>query len=335
MVQSGGHERASLSILRSLGLLRQGWFPNFQEFAPRIQSAITVCHGHMPNTNVADHAALGQVLYSTMVIHNAGNPTFILQPTLARMLCETDLPNDMSLDWLRLPFEGIFLDFPAGVLTGPAKDVTRLHLTFVPDDRFRVVYHPDGETTSHLSLRVTRKQLDLPIDAELPSIRDAVKATKAHGFEDIPPEEAAIMRSSQQYDDYFASDVFAFAVNAALYITSEGADLEEDRSGIHKIAAALQGEKKKAKREALEQQMRQEKEHKIYICGAKLSQSVEMHASLTEEGHRLTKRFRVRGHWRDQACGAGRLERRHIFVQPFWKGPTYAELLARNYVVQP
>ena len=40
----------------------------------------------------------------------------------------------------------------------------------------------------------------------------------------------------------------------------------------------------------------------------------------------------VRGHWRQQACGEGRLERRRKWIQPFWKGPDgAAEVVERTY----
>lgn len=45
---------------------------------------------------------------------------------------------------------------------------------------------------------------------------------------------------------------------------------------------------------------------------------------------RVTKRFVVRGHWRWQACGAKRAERRRRWIAPFWKGPERAEGLMRN-----
>jgi hypothetical protein len=34
-----------------------------------------------------------------------------------------------------------------------------------------------------------------------------------------------------------------------------------------------------------------------------------------------TARWLVRGHWRNQACGPARSERKHIFIEPHWKGP--------------
>ena len=39
-------------------------------------------------------------------------------------------------------------------------------------------------------------------------------------------------------------------------------------------------------------------------------------------GWRIKSRFVVRGHVRNQACGAGMLEHKTIWIAPYWKGPT-------------
>lgn len=43
-------------------------------------------------------------------------------------------------------------------------------------------------------------------------------------------------------------------------------------------------------------------------------------------------RWVVRGHWRWQACGVGRSERRRIWIAPFIKGPEDAPLAVRDHV---
>jgi hypothetical protein len=50
---------------------------------------------------------------------------------------------------------------------------------------------------------------------------------------------------------------------------------------------------------------------------------------------RVSKRFVVRGHWRQQACGPARSERKRMWIQPFWKGPAAGEKLVRAYRVEP
>jgi hypothetical protein len=51
-------------------------------------------------------------------------------------------------------------------------------------------------------------------------------------------------------------------------------------------------------------------------------------------GKELTKRFKVRGHWRNQAHGPGRTERRFRHIEPFWKGPDAAEVINKTYVAR-
>lgn len=49
------------------------------------------------------------------------------------------------------------------------------------------------------------------------------------------------------------------------------------------------------------------------------------------EGGSPTAQFLVRGHWRNQAYGAGRALRKTIWIEPFWKGDETARVLLRNY----
>jgi hypothetical protein len=41
--------------------------------------------------------------------------------------------------------------------------------------------------------------------------------------------------------------------------------------------------------------------------------------------------FVVRGHWRNQACGPGRAERRETWIRPFWKGDSEMRVLLRRH----
>lgn len=46
----------------------------------------------------------------------------------------------------------------------------------------------------------------------------------------------------------------------------------------------------------------------------------------------LQKRFIVRGHWKQQAHGPGRADRKLIFVEPYWKGPADTPVVTRAYI---
>lgn len=331
------HDKLIFEILKGFGLLRAGWFPSYDEVVHSLGLVQTLPPlGCRPT----DIVALMQHLYTALIIHNAGKPIFRVCPDLAQMLRETDLPGDMPLELLRLPFEGIFLDIPEG--TFPSR-TRRLQLNRL--ERFRMTYtYPDPldgtMCVSYKSVHIDpEKTLAAAIEETCANTEQAVEKTLANPSADPVTREFAVsIRGECTPKAFYQSEEFVFAINAALYITSEGADVEQDMSRARQIHNELQGLRKKAKRARLEAELKQVREHKIYICGAHLKQSREMSTeisnSLTEEGRKLMKRFRVRGHWKNQACGAGWREHKHIFVQPFWKGPTYAEMIERNYIVK-
>lgn len=60
----------------------------------------------------------------------------------------------------------------------------------------------------------------------------------------------------------------------------------------------------------------------------KPNKELEAVAGADDEVKKLTKRFIVRGHFRRQAHGPGRTERKTIFVRSFWKGPPWGEIAA-------
>lgn len=50
---------------------------------------------------------------------------------------------------------------------------------------------------------------------------------------------------------------------------------------------------------------------------------------------KLARRFVVRGHWRNQACGMQRKEHKRMWISPHWKGPASAgEAMERRYAVE-
>lgn len=51
----------------------------------------------------------------------------------------------------------------------------------------------------------------------------------------------------------------------------------------------------------------------------------------TEPQFKLQRRFVVRGHFRNQACGTGYKEHKTIWIEPYWKGPTDGDILTHVY----
>lgn len=52
------------------------------------------------------------------------------------------------------------------------------------------------------------------------------------------------------------------------------------------------------------------------------------------KGGKPTVQFLVRGHWRNQAWGPGRMLRKRKWIEPFWKGPEDTRVLVRGYEVK-
>ncbi|RLG45594.1 MAG: hypothetical protein DRN81_01315 [Thermoproteota archaeon] len=58
-----------------------------------------------------------------------------------------------------------------------------------------------------------------------------------------------------------------------------------------------------------------------------------MSANKEWSGRTIDKRFRVRGHWTNQAYGKGRSLRRRQWIFPYWKGPEMNEMVSKVYKV--
>jgi len=71
----------------------------------------------------------------------------------------------------------------------------------------------------------------------------------------------------------------------------------------------------------------------IYLRHPRPGRSLIEAAGSTDR--KMLKRFTVRGHWRDQACGVNFSERRKRWILPFWKGPSVGEVVSKKYVLKP
>lgn len=317
-------------LFRVLDGAPTNWFPTFSDFCQHPNTSGIV--QQLKKTAGYDEATLSifaQQLYTVLVIRNAGTPVFELRPTLVNLLSNTDLPCDIPVSQLVLPFEGLMLRFPIGTLESHPR-CHELHVVHVPGDRLRVLARMLMDTPEGLANMVSYASLDMVLSlAAGDSIGAAVERIRSSDL-----GRPLLGEGAMPITDYYADPFFLLAINTILYISSEGADVVQDRAGVYRIHQKLQGLKKGRRRAELEEKLAHEKARKIYICGATLRPAPELTATMTREGHELTKRFRVRGHWRNQAHGVGRSERRLTWIQPHWKGPTYAELLERNYVVR-
>ena len=266
-------------------------------------------------------------MHAAVVVHKAGDPVFELSPDIVQALRDTDVPDAPSED-LRLPFQGINVDFPAGTLGGRVNSVSRFMILHAPGDRFRVVYHQDNYTT-YFNLR----------PKEGKTIYECVDDAVANQWSSM--EDRETLRAFQEQnknipEKYWETDMFRLALNTVLYITSPDADLVQDKTREHALHAKLQGLKGSRKRDVLLDKLARAKQTKRYIVGAKFRLSQEYQADLTDTGRKwvLDHRVRVMGHFKMQPCGVGLTERKRIWIAPYMKGMTFAEMVEKGYVVR-
>lgn len=314
------------SVLHKLDLFKRPGFPTFQEFIEDWfpKHWMNLMAEKAGGTDRPDFVAMMELFYAVYIVDKAGGAVFEISPHLLCALRDTELPDAPSED-VRLPFEGINVDFPKGTLQPPSHEVSRFMLSLGPRDRFRVVYNHD-ERTNYISFIPTP---GLKLHACLK------EAEKNKWDLLLDPAAARLFKEKEMYDDYWKTDMFRLAVNTMLYITSPDADIVEDKSHVYDIHKKLDGRKGGRKRDVLLSKLSQAKSNKRYIVGAKFRLSQEYQADLTPSGKSwvLEHRVRVMGHWKMQPHGPGKTERKRIWIAPYFRGLSYAEMVERKYIV--
>lgn len=134
---------------------------------------------------------------------------------------------------------------------------------------------------------------------------------------------------------------FRLVLNSILYLSSSEAEISDEKSPVPEIILnrdAIPSPKKR-------RQMTQAAERFSVLDYTKVGATVppitlRSPESETESGAsqgagtRPQVRFLVRGHWRNQAHGPNRADRKIIWIVPFYKGPDIAEQVNKPYLVR-
>jgi len=322
------NEKEVHRVTTELGLFDRPGFPTFDDFVSNWlpDEMVRLLFSMGGGVQTAEVTATIESLYNMFIFFKAGAPKYVISAELIQALRDTEIPN-FKIDALKLPFEGIRIDIPKGTFAPPADLVESVYVTNVEHDRFRVIF-PHGEWCNFVNMIV---------DDENKTIHQVIEDTRLNMQDVLAPEFVKKdIELKSQYKDYFTTDVFRFAINTVLYITCPDADMYRDRTEEYALYQQLQGLKKQNKRKILEKEYHKAKESIRYIVGAGFKMDREYTAKLTDNGHKwvLTNRLRVAGHWRQQPHGPKRSLVKQIFIKPYWKGPTYAEMVQRGYVVK-
>ena len=319
--------RSAERVLRELGLVERPGIPTFDEFTrqwlpPEFLLQMFQFDGGKQGTVTT---AMVELFYPILVALKTGDVVMKVTPDLITSLRDTEIP-DLPVEMLKTPFEAFRVSIPAKTFAAPADQVREIHIANATVDRFRVVFSV-GVDTHYINI--------LTSDPEC-RIDEAIDFTMKAAVESVPKDLLQQLKDSAAYDDYFKTDVFRFAANLSLYITCPDADMYRDDRKQRELHRKLQGMKGGRRRDALLRKLVQEKQRNVYIVGANIRLSKEYTAELTETGKHwvLKHRVRVMGHWRQQPYGPERSLRKPKWISPHWRGPTYAEMVEKGYVVK-
>lgn len=298
-------------------------FEQFKDFVVP-ESIVRAFGGIKSIQDSPSYTAQIHALYAAYVIARSGDPSFSLSPDILQALRDTEM-RDIPSSELKIPFTGINVDFPEGTLGGSLRTVSRLMILQAPGDKFRVVYY-HGDRTSYMNFTVEEGK----------TVHECMSHAMQHQWDNLT-DPVVIRRFQSELDqnDYRELDVTRLAINTVLYLTAPNADVVQDKAKERALHTKLQGMKGSRKRDVLLSKLAQEKQNKRYIVGAKFRLAREYKATLTESGKQwaLKHRVHVMGHHKMQPCGTKLAQRKRIWVQPYWKGPTFAEMIQKGYVV--
>lgn len=134
-------------------------------------------------------------------------------------------------------------------------------------------------------------------------------------------------------DEEFYTDgllFFRIILNAVLYLSSDQAELsalKTPRPELEARAAAILSAPKRKKA------LQKARKYTTLDC-IEVGASVKAISGDTGHGNKPSVRFMVRGHWRNQAFGTGRTDRKLIWIRPFYKGPDVAATINKPYIVK-
>lgn len=268
----------------------------------------------------------------------AGQRVFRVEPGLARLLLDTDLPK-LTGEMLGLPFPAVYLEFPSQFFICPKIDQALIgcYLTDLRPEHSIIladlVIEPPNKNIPGISEFVIHINIQAEPGKPVEWGNLAEQFSRSFGSP-IPGWGVREIAA-------FVEEVTCFVANSVLYATSASPEITE----VVSVWRELEGKLKKG---GLKEKVRDELKKRLHNLARtqkyKLGKSIPViygapraadFSPEARQARKILKRFQVRGHWRWQAYGVGRKLRKHIFIQPFWKGPAdLAELLKRKYEIK-
>lgn len=247
-----------------------------------------------------------------------GFPTVKILPEQAAAFAFSDIDEEVISEVdLNFPWSAFSVRLGEGFLTSDGEQVRRISVhkfNAVPFDGENVLeVRGDYPLNGLLGVRIDVG--DYQVFSTFGSVEDLVRGVAQRS--DSVPERMEVITNT-------AAKILG---NFCLFLLQPKALREVHRKKKRK------GNKAKEKHRIKEMLL----DTKEYVLSAPVSidMTKQLRGLFSGEGDdRVYKsRWLVRGHWRMQACGKGRVERKAKWIAPFWKGPEKGLILTRDHVL--
>jgi hypothetical protein len=274
-----------------------------------------------------------------------GLPVFEITHSLLASLILTD-PGNVAAEEVRPPFETFAVRLPGDFwevvctaepvldeVTSPAfNGVVRKRVGSREIDPFAVplstmwVHHQDAK--SKMMLRLIGSN-GVTLWERLPGLDEleSVAEWLVHSPGPIEKQSGYFMNVMDR-DVHLQRAARRLYVNMCLYIAERG------KGELKRTASYLARKNRRKPKKPMKPQP------EVWVIGKEVKLNKELIGAAKDwtdaqrkvrNRWRISKRFTVRGHWRMQACGPGRKDRRRRWIEPFWKGPKEGAKLTHLY----
>lgn len=325
-------------------------------------------HGHTPSDTELDYH-FGQIPTLSRDIHSLsieyhtlfnfmlfGEKVFHFSDGLVGNLAHTAL--DAPSEYLRLPFPSCMFLFTSDKMMEALNRFTKtapldshapisvfLYDRDYEDGRKLVIvaYHSKGQQVHGLVKRELFIHPDWSLEQSLHT--DWNKLYEAHkewNDTDVPSVAELTGLPTEEEPFYEEGlDFFRIIINSILYLSSNDPDIVGVISPTPEYEGKIASTKSNLKKKKLRKQAKRFSALDGVLVGNTVqpilvdkTQRPGKVPSASAGDNKLHKRIQVRGHWRNQACGKNREDRKLIYIKPFFKGPEMAELVHKPYVVR-
>jgi hypothetical protein len=290
------------------------------ELSPRTQNFIDVMFRlmgqKMPPNEVSTQI---MIAWQCVRYEQAGKRTYVVSRGLARRLLATELRGVRCHD-LRLPYPSIYIAVDPDLgfrVFNHATGFHPLYGVYVTEDAggWRLMLCGDGvgddDALTHFHVNLTAFE---SVDAALRALRAHVLDKDSDWARQQGMSGADV---GALVDDWFS--IFCWVMNLVFYVTHvEPGDHVETNLALTRLRARAQKARGK-KRDRLLARARGHKNVEHIIVGAQVKVDPAM-PKTTGETRALLLKTLVAGHWQRYAVGPGRVDRRWVFKEPFWRG---------------